>query len=241
MTGRPPCARMSSISTCEDLTSKTTLAPGWRTRRSRASRASSRSASWRRPRSSIDPDPIRVAVVGEPDVGSDLVDLGHEVAHVLLHLRIRADDWGNCRRTRSTARPPRSRGGAAARGRRLPAMPLPASTTTLRRRPSRTWPVIAPEVLLTGVAGGATSAAALEVAGPDRGEEALDLVLAQRRGRRVHHLDPVVGDRVVAPGHGGAAVEPPVGDREVEQGRVVDPDVDHVDARWRGRRSRRRP
>ena len=33
----------------------------------------------------------------------------------------------------------------------------------------------------------------------------------------------------MAAGDGGAAVEPPVGDREVEQRRVVDPDVDHVE------------
>jgi hypothetical protein len=44
------------------------------------------------------------------------------------------------------------------------------------------------------------------------------------------HLHAVVLDRVVAPGDVGAAVELPVGGREVEDRRRREPDVDDVDA-----------
>ena len=176
-----------------------------------------------------DADAVRVAVVGEPHVGADLGDLGHQVAHVLLHLRIRqvvgeAAVGLAVELDHLAAEPAQELGGEDARD--------AVARVDHHLEPAREAHVAGDraQVLFAGVAGGRAPAAPLEVAGADAGEETLDLVLGERRRARVHHLDPVVGDRVVAAGDGGAAVEPPVGGREVEQRGVVDADVDHVDS-----------
>src|SRR5262249_58487608 len=72
--------------------------------------------------------------------------------------------------------------------------------------------------------------ATLEVA-PLRGRaQRLDLVLREGCRAGVDHLHPVVLDRVVTSGNVGAAVELPVGGREVEDRRGRETDVDHADA-----------
>src|SRR5712691_9440749 len=87
-------------------------------------------------------------------------------------------------------------------GAKLPAMPLPASTTTLSLRARAIRAATASKYSWRG----------------------------SRFVRRaaVDHLHAIVRDGVVAARHGRSALELPVGGREVEERRVVGPDVHYV-------------
>ena len=161
---------------------------------------------------------IRVTVVGDPHVGPRLHHLGHEVAHVLFHLRIGqmvgkssvrlAVELGHL-----AAEPAQQLGSEAARDAIAGVhhyAQLPGHLHALGDRG---------EVVLARAPGRALALSALEVSGADSGEQSLDLFLAERRGLGMHHLHAVVGDGIVTARHGGAAVEPPVRHREVEQRR----------------------
>ena len=152
--------------------------------------------------------------------------------------------WGRCRRARSTAapaRPGRSRAGRRPPARSGPAIPLPASTTTLSRRPRdrrqreqvvgvrrRARParliVPGPVPRAAVVARGATQVA-------DLGEARSPSPIGARAGPA--HLDAVVLGRVVARGEHRAGVA------EVARGEVEL--VGATPARSSRRRHRPRP
>jgi len=175
-----------------------------------------------------DADPVGVAVVGHAHVRADLERPGHQVPHVLLHLRI-GEMVGEGAVGLAEELDDLAAQTAQQLGGENPRDPVARVHHHLQRSPQGHPGGDRVPVLLARVAGRARAHAPLVVAGPDGGEQPLDLALGQRGRPRVHHLDPVVRDRIVAAGDGGAAVELPVRGREVEQGRVVHPDVHHVE------------
>jgi hypothetical protein len=172
---------------------------------------------------------VGVAVVGNADVRADLLHLRDEVTHVLFHLGI-----GQVIRKRSVGlaeelddlapEPPEQLGGEHAGD------AVAGIDHDLQPSRERDHAGDGAKVLLTRVSRRAPSLAACEVRGADGAEQALDLVLGEGSGPRVHHLHAVVRDRIVAACHGGAAVELPVCDGEIEQRGVIGADVDHVHA-----------
>ncbi len=175
-----------------------------------------------------DAHPVRVAVVGQTHVGADLGDLGHQVAHVLLHLRVgQVVREGAVRLAveldHLAAQAPQQLGGEGARD------AVARVDHHLQAAGEADVAGDGAQVVLAGIAGASPSVPALEIAGPDGGEQALDLVLGEWGRPPVHHLHAVVRHRVVAPGDGGAPVQTPVRGGEVEQRGVVHPDVHHVD------------
>ena len=130
----------------------------------------------------------------------------------------------------------RSRSGA-----KLPAMPLPASTTTRSGRASAPCSRMAAKYSSRGSRVVRAPRARARSRAAPRPRQALDLVLGEGRRPGVHHLDAIVGHGVVAAGDGGAAVELPVRGGEVEEGRVVRPRCPRRRRRRRGHPPRTPP
>jgi hypothetical protein len=174
-------------------------------------------------------DAVGVAVVGDPHVGSRLAHQSHEVADVLLHLGI-GQVVGKAPVRLAVQLDHLAAEATQQRGREAPRDAVTRVDDNPEGAGEPDLPGDGGEVVRPGISGGPAPAARREVGGLNAGEQALDLVLGQRRRARMDHLHAVVGDGVVAPGDGGAAVELPVGGGEVHERGVVDADVHDVDA-----------
>ncbi len=175
-----------------------------------------------------DPDAIGVAVVGDPDVGADLENLGLQVLDVALVLGvgqvIRKAPVRLAVELGDLAPDPAQELGTVDAGHAVARVDHDLQSPG---RPDDPRDRI--EVVLARAALAQAAVAALVVPALDRPEERLDLVLGERRRARVDHLHAVVFDGIVAAGDIGAAVELPVRRGEVEDGRGGRADVDHVD------------
>ena len=163
------------------------------------------------------PHPVGVAVVGDPQVRPDLDHSRHEVAHVLLDLGV-GEVVGEgavqlAVELDHLAPEPAQQIGRVERGDGVPRvhdhLQAPGDPDALGDDG---------EVVLLGAAPGHPARARLEIPRVDQTAQILNLVLRQRDGAAVDHLDAVVGDGVVAARNVGPAVQLPVGGGEVEDG-----------------------
>ena len=176
-----------------------------------------------------DPDAIGIAVVRDADVGAHLDDLDFQILDVALVLRV-----GQVVRKAPVRLAVQLDDVAADAAQELRAVESGDAVAgvdhDLEAASGPDHPGDRVEVVLAGAPLAQPAGPAFVVAALDRRPQTLDLVLGQRRRTRVHHLHAVVLDGIVAAGDVGAAVELPVGGREVEDRRGDRADVDDVDA-----------
>ena len=204
--------------------------PGAGASRSRARRARIRSASCRRPRSSMTPTrsaspsyamprsaPSSRTFACRSTTFAGVLGIGQVVGEAPVRLAVQLDDLA-ADAAQELGRVEARHAVAGVDHHLEPAAELDEPGDG--RRSSRR----------AGSASSRRAGAALEVAALDRGAQPLDLVLGERGGAGMDHLHAVVLDGIVAAGDVGAAVERPVRGGEVEDRRGDEADVDDVDA-----------